>query len=48
MGGRYRQLYDTQYGVEKDIFVNPGEELLGEGDEAREDVSVPLTPPARL
>ena len=26
-GGRYRQLYDKQYGFERDRFVNPGEEL---------------------
>lgn len=27
LDGRYRQLYEKQYGVEKDTFVNPGEEL---------------------
>jgi subfamily B ATP-binding cassette protein MsbA len=27
LGGRYRQLYERQYGVELDRFVNPGEEL---------------------
>jgi subfamily B ATP-binding cassette protein MsbA len=52
LNGRYRQLYNRQYGIEKDIFVNPGEELApdGEGDaaEGREAVSVPLTPPGRL
>jgi subfamily B ATP-binding cassette protein MsbA len=26
-GGRYRQLYDRQYGVERDRFVNPGEDF---------------------
>ncbi|HEX6644726.1 MAG TPA: ABC transporter ATP-binding protein [Gemmatimonadales bacterium] len=26
-GGRYRQLYEKQYGVEADRFVNPGEEI---------------------
>ena len=31
LGGRYRQLYDKQYGVEKDRFVNPGEELRPDG-----------------
>jgi ABC-type multidrug transport system fused ATPase/permease subunit len=30
LGGRYRQLYDKQYGVELDRYVNPGEELPGE------------------
>jgi subfamily B ATP-binding cassette protein MsbA len=28
LGGRYRQLYDKQYGVEVDRFVNEGEELV--------------------
>jgi len=27
-GGRYRQLYEKQYGVEKDMFINPGEDFL--------------------
>ena len=25
--GRYRQLYDRQYGVEMDRFINPGEDF---------------------
>jgi ABC-type multidrug transport system ATPase subunit len=28
LGGRYRELHDRQYGVEKDIYVNPGEDFL--------------------
>ena len=28
LGGRYRDLHDRQYGVEKDIYVNPGEDFL--------------------
>jgi subfamily B ATP-binding cassette protein MsbA len=27
MNGRYRQLYDKQYGVERDRFINPGEDF---------------------
>ncbi len=27
--GRYRQLYDTQYQIEQDQFINPGEEMAG-------------------
>ncbi len=27
LGGRYRELHDTQYGLEIDRYVNPGEEL---------------------
>jgi ABC-type multidrug transport system fused ATPase/permease subunit len=26
--GRYRQLYDKQYGLERDLFVNPGEDYV--------------------
>jgi subfamily B ATP-binding cassette protein MsbA len=28
LGGRYRQLYEKQYGAEKDSFINPGEDFL--------------------
>ncbi|HMA23490.1 MAG TPA: ABC transporter ATP-binding protein [Gemmatimonadaceae bacterium] len=28
LGGRYRQLYEKQYGAEKDVYVNPGEDFL--------------------
>jgi ABC-type multidrug transport system fused ATPase/permease subunit len=28
LGGRYRQLYEKQYGAEKDEFVNPGEDFM--------------------
>jgi subfamily B ATP-binding cassette protein MsbA len=27
LGGRYRQLYDKQYGIEHDQFINPGEDF---------------------
>jgi subfamily B ATP-binding cassette protein MsbA len=27
LGGRYRQLYEKQYGAEKDSFINPGEDF---------------------
>ncbi|MEX2181221.1 MAG: ABC transporter ATP-binding protein [Gemmatimonadaceae bacterium] len=29
-GGRYRELHDTQYEIEKDLFINPGEEPVEE------------------
>ncbi|HVX39379.1 MAG TPA: ABC transporter ATP-binding protein [Gemmatimonadaceae bacterium] len=29
LGGRYRQLYEKQYGAERDRFINPGEDFLG-------------------
>ena len=28
LGGRYRQLYEKQYGAEKDEYINPGEDFL--------------------
>ena len=28
LGGRYRQLYDKQYRLERNRYVNPGEELV--------------------
>ena len=36
-GGRYRQLYEKQYGAERDRFINPGEDFLrvGPRDEVR-------------
>ena len=27
LGGRYRELHDTQHEVETDLFINPGEEF---------------------
>jgi ABC-type multidrug transport system fused ATPase/permease subunit len=27
LGGRYRQLYEKQYGAEKDEYINPGEDF---------------------
>jgi len=30
LDGRYRQLYDKQYGVERDRFINPGEDFTPE------------------
>jgi len=37
MAGRYRQLYEKQYGAEHDRFINPGEDFLriGPRDEVR-------------
>ena len=31
-GGRYRQLYDKQYGLETDRFVNPGEDFTPDAE----------------
>ena len=35
VNGRYKQLYDRQYNFETDQFVNPGEDFLPVGSEAR-------------
>jgi subfamily B ATP-binding cassette protein MsbA len=36
LGGRYRQLYEKQYGAEKDAFINPGEDFMQVG--SREEI----------
>jgi subfamily B ATP-binding cassette protein MsbA len=33
LNGRYRQLYDKQYGIETDRFINPGEDFTPEPEE---------------
>ncbi len=38
--GRYKQLYDKQYGAEKDQFINPGEDFTPEAEEVK--VKVPV------
>jgi subfamily B ATP-binding cassette protein MsbA len=40
LGGRYRTLYDKQYKLEADRFINPGEDFTPEP--ARPKVSVPV------
>ncbi|MDQ3082579.1 MAG: ABC transporter ATP-binding protein/permease [Gemmatimonadota bacterium] len=44
LDGRYRQLYDKQYGVERDRFINPGEDFTPEVPSPLEALEVP---PAR-
>jgi subfamily B ATP-binding cassette protein MsbA len=45
LGGRYRQLYDRQYGLERDRFINPGEDFTPDAPSAREEV--PAAPTSR-
>ncbi|MGH7712535.1 MAG: ABC transporter ATP-binding protein, partial [Gemmatimonadaceae bacterium] len=45
LGGRYRQLYDRQYGLEHDRFINPGEDFTPEAPSLREEL--PAAPPSR-
>jgi subfamily B ATP-binding cassette protein MsbA len=35
LGGRYRELYDRQYGLEHDRFINPGEDFTPEPEDVR-------------
>jgi hypothetical protein len=28
LGGRYKDLHDRQYGVESDVYINPGEDFI--------------------
>ena len=37
MGGRYKQLYDTQYRAEQDQFINPGEDFTLSRSERRRE-----------
>lgn len=46
LNGRYRQLYDKQYGAERDRFINPGEDFTPVAKSALEALEVPR-PPAR-
>ncbi len=38
LSGRYRQLYDKQYGMERDRFINPGEDFTPESESARDAI----------
>jgi subfamily B ATP-binding cassette protein MsbA len=40
-GGRYRQLYEKQYGVERDRFINPGEDFTPVAPSPRDSVKLP-------
>ena len=46
LGGRYRTLYDKQYMLEADRFINPGEDFTPELPKAK--VSVPVRPDSAL
>ena len=41
LDGRYRQLYDRQYGVERDRFINPGEDFTPETPSPLEEIKSP-------
>jgi ABC-type multidrug transport system fused ATPase/permease subunit len=46
LNGRYRQLYNKQYGMERDRFINPGEDFTPEVPSPLEELSV-ARPPSR-
>jgi ABC-type multidrug transport system fused ATPase/permease subunit len=47
LNGRYRQLYDKQYGMERDRFINPGEDFTPETPSPLEELTNAPRPPAR-
>jgi subfamily B ATP-binding cassette protein MsbA len=47
MRGRYRQLYDRQYGMEHDLFINPGEDTTPLAPSPREELASAVRGPAR-
>jgi ABC-type multidrug transport system fused ATPase/permease subunit len=42
LGGRYRELHDRQYGVERDVFINPGEDFLPVPASPKDEIRVPI------
>ncbi|MEJ2084887.1 MAG: ABC transporter ATP-binding protein [Acidobacteriota bacterium] len=51
LGGVYRQLYERQYKIEQDLFINPGEDFSDIGEPSTgaemEDDGISLAPSAR-
>lgn len=41
LGGRYRDLHDRQYGAERDVFINPGEDFLPVAPSPKDEINVP-------
>ncbi len=41
LNGRYRQLYDKQYGIERDRFINPGEDFTPEAPSPLTEIPTP-------
>jgi subfamily B ATP-binding cassette protein MsbA len=48
LGGRYRDLHDRQYGIEHDIFVNPGEDFTPEQPSSRQEALETVRPSRTL
>ncbi len=43
LGGRYRELHDRQYGVERDVYINPGEDFLPVPPSPKDEIKVPTS-----
>jgi subfamily B ATP-binding cassette protein MsbA len=41
LGRRYKELHDRQYGIETDIYVNPGEDFLPVPISPKEEIRAP-------
>ena len=41
LGGRYRELHDRQYGIERDVYINPGEDFIPVPPSPKEELRVP-------
>ncbi|HSA56761.1 MAG TPA: ABC transporter ATP-binding protein [Gemmatimonadaceae bacterium] len=48
LDGRYRELYDRQYGIEQDRFINPGEDFTPEPESVREEAMRAVRPGTSL
>jgi subfamily B ATP-binding cassette protein MsbA len=48
LGGRYRELYDRQYSIEHDRFINPGEDFTPEPESVREEAMRAVRPGTSL
>jgi ABC-type multidrug transport system fused ATPase/permease subunit len=44
--GRYRQLYDRQYGLEHDLFINPGEDPTPDDPSVKEELAQAIRAPS--
>ncbi|MEX2178865.1 MAG: ABC transporter ATP-binding protein [Gemmatimonadaceae bacterium] len=42
LGGRYRELHNRQYGVERDVFINPGEDFLPVPASPKDEIHAPV------
>jgi subfamily B ATP-binding cassette protein MsbA len=48
LGGRYRELHDRQYGIESDVFINPGEDFIPVLPSPKEEIRTAARSPSSL